>query len=151
MSEEDEDELDPRFCSFCQDQMPVGKMLVVLEGTQTLVARTEFKVCGRCSTHYTDVKVGTNEEGEVAVFQFEHDAFHSEETQKTLVSLTRQFENQFCHVCDKTLPLDEDAPSAKDFATKVLRMHPEGDNVVFTCESCATLGLCECCNEEDEG
>jgi len=125
-------------------------MLVVFEGTQTLIARTDFKVCGRCAQDYTDTKVGTNEAGEVAVFQFEHDGFQSEETQKALVALTHQFENQVCHVCDTPLPCDPDLISPKDFAIKVLRMHPEADNIVSTCESCSTLGLCPCCNEDDE-
>ena len=150
MIEDEDDKLDPRFCSFCQDATPDGKMLIVFEGTQKLIARTEFKVCGRCAKDYTDVKVGTNASGQTAVFQFEHDAFHSEETQKALVLLTHQFENQICHVCDEPLPCNEELISPEDFAIKVLRMHPEADNIVSICEKCSTLGLCPCCNESDD-
>ena len=131
-------------------------MLLVFQGTQTEIEPSEketpafLRCCEICGPKFTDASFGTNPEGKVGVFQFEHDDFHSEETQKALVALTHQFENQVCHVCDKLLPCDPDLISPKDFATKVLRMHPDGDNILSTCESCSTLGLCPCCNEDDE-
>jgi hypothetical protein len=148
-----DEDFDPAFCAFCQDALPHGKMLLVVRFSQKIVGGTGFATCARCGIGYTDRPVMQNKEtGEIAVFQFEHDDFKLKRVQDRIEPLTEIVTESTCHVCGEITERDEDLPdylSNREFATKMLRMYPNQDEVTITCGSCANLGICPCCNEDD--
>jgi hypothetical protein len=143
--------LDHRFCCFCQDASPTGSLLLVVQLTQEVVGKSEFRVCSRCGPAYTDKPVGKNDKtGEIAVLQFEHDDFSKPEIQSMIAPLTEQIENMTCHVCGKRVDRGEPGEkiiSPRDFATKMLRLRPSAVALTATCDTCVSGGQCSCCNE----
>lgn len=143
--------LDPRFCCFCQDATPSGALLLVVQMTQQIVGRSEFRVCARCGSAYTDKPVGKNDKtGEIAVLQFEHDDFAKPEIQEMIAPLTDQIRNMACHICGARIERGspgEEVISASDFATKMLRLKPGTVSLTATCDTCSLTGKCSCCNE----
>lgn len=147
-------EIDPAFCSLCQDALPAGKMLVVLAGTQEVLFDTEFGACMRCGHTYTDVTICENsEDGRVGVFQFEHEQFATAEVQAEIPRLVAEVETLVCVVCGKPVIEADDSEvvfSPRDFAVKMLRLSPESASLVAACGSCTEAGLCPCCNDDDD-
>jgi hypothetical protein len=138
-----DEEIDPRFCCFCQDAPPTGALLLVEQYTQTLVGRSELRACNRCGLNYTDSVFGHNEKtGVVAVVQFEHDDFQKLDVDTAVESFVQQINDLRCHVC--AVEIEWKSPLTKrDYAVKVLRQAPSADSMTMSCETCG----CPCCGE----
>ena len=141
-------ETEPRFCHFCQDRVPEGRVILVNSVSYEVVSRTDFKICQLCGRRHDGQVLGTKDDNpdEKALLQFEHFEFKEESVDKMAALL----ENMVCHVCDEAIERDDTDIPARAFATKMMRMSPEADSIAITCSQCSSLGLCPCCNETDE-
>jgi len=133
-------------------------MLLVYEGTQTEIAGTPeesnppfLRCCEVCGPDYTDFSFGTNPEGKVGVFQFEHDDYHKV-TEEQHASLVAQFETNVCSLCDEVLWPDENQQQmpTKTLVTKMLRQAPDGITLSQVCGRCTELGLCPDCGPDHD-
>lgn len=137
-------EFDPKFCAICQDRPPEGRLLVVVEPLQKVVGDVGVLICALCGSTYTDRRAATNDEtGEIGVLQFEHHLFNEEKLSGQIKRFVDHIDAMICHVCDGPAGEFGVMPS-RDFAIKMLRMHPDADIITLTCDSCASLGLCNC-------
>ena len=142
-----EETLDPRFCSFCQDRPPMGIMLVVEQFKQDTLWNSEFTACEMCGHRYTDAPVAEHPEtGAIAVLQFEHNDF--EAGSPVVQKIKNQLDNMVCQVCDEAIDVSDPAVDHLVLATKMVRMNPEADSIRVTCGNCGGAGLCPCCNED---
>lgn len=152
---------EPVACAFCEEEEgppapSVGQMLMVFQGTQTLVPdppedSPHLRACNDCGLGYTDAVVGTNEKGETAVLQFEHQDYHKV-TEEQHASLVTQFETNVCSLCDEVLwPEDnQEQMPTRVLVTKMLRQAPDGVTLSLVCGRCTELGLCPDCGPDHE-
>ena len=141
---------DPLWCAFCEDRPALGRMIIVGEGTQDILGDLPPETgaaCDNCGRNYSGAEVGKNKEtGRVGVLQYEHDDF-SKITEEDIV---RFLAAQKCVVCEDTWEIERWA------AERILRQSPSSildeGQVTWTavCERCAALGLCPCCQEDDD-
>lgn len=138
-------DLDPTLCAFCEeDNVPsVGRMLFVDEDTDEEIFPTNFAACDPCGRAFNRRTAAENEEtGQVAVFQFEHFDFQEDR----VVEFAIYLDSLKCHICDEKA-YGEDQPLQR-MARRLLRVCPDADSVVTTCEGCAALGLCNECDHD---
>jgi len=147
---------EPVWCAFCEDAPSVGRMIVVVQHTQTEVKPERpldpmmMRACARCGRGGTDYPVAENySTGQVAGLQFEHDAFAKIDAAK-IDALAKHLENAKCSVCGKAAEPDPSVPGLpiRQLAEKMLREYPDMTTVTTVCGECSEEGKCPHCDHD---